>query len=163
MPYSNSEYVPITIKEVNCNNNALNVVPKSCTIVLKINDKNIPISKIITTSQEVIKNFNFEIEVYQLNDVELKLISHGIQAHGAHPDLGINSISRLILVVNELFKQYNTKIELFDFFQKYINTEYNGKSLGINFEDESGKLTLNIGNLSLENSILKFGMNIRII
>ena len=48
------------------------------------------------------------------------------------------------------------------FFQKYINTEYNGKSLGINFEDESGKLTLNIGNLSLENSILKFGMNIRI-
>lgn len=162
MPYSNSEYAPITIKEVNCNNNALNVVPKSCTIVLKINDKNIPISKIITTSQEVIKNFNFEIEVYQLNDVELKLISHGIQAHGAHPDLGINSISRLILVVNELFKQYNTKIELFDFFQKYINTEYNGKSLGINFEDESGKLTLNIGNLSLENSILKFGMNIRI-
>lgn len=162
MPYSNSEYVPITIKEVNCNNNALNVVPKSCTIVLKINDKNIPISKIITTSQEVIKNFNFEIEVYQLNDVELKLISHGIQAHGAHPDLGINSISRLILVVNEIFKQYNTKIELFDFFQKYINTEYNGKSLGINFEDESGKLTLNIGNLSLENSILKFGMNIRI-
>ena len=162
MPYSNSEYAPITIKEVNCNNNALNVVPKSCTIVLKINDKNIPISKIITTSQEVIKNFNFEIEVHKLNDVELKLISHGIQAHGAHPDLGINSISRLILVVNEIFKQYNTKIELFDFFQKYINTEYNGKSLGINFEDESGKLTLNIGNLSLENSILKFGMNIRI-
>lgn len=162
MPYSNSEYAPITIKEVNCNNNTLNVVPKSCTIVLKINDKNIPISKIITTSQEVIKNFNFEIEVYQLNDVELKLISHGIQAHGAHPDLGINSISRLILVVNEIFKQYNKKIELFDFFQKYINTEYNGKSLGINFEDESGKLTLNIGNLSLENSILKFGMNIRI-
>ena len=70
MPHSNSEYVPITIKEVNCNNNALNVVPKSCTIVLKINDKNIPISKIITTSQEVIKNFNFEIEVYQKNDVE---------------------------------------------------------------------------------------------
>ncbi len=119
MPYSNSEYVPITIKEVNCNNNALNVVPKSCTIVLKINDKNIPISKIITTSQEVIKNFNFEIEVYQLNDVELKLISHGIQAHGAHPDLGINSISRLILVVNEIFKQYNTKIELFDFLKIY--------------------------------------------
>lgn len=45
MPYSNSEYAPITIKEVNCNNNALNVVPKSCTIVLKINDKNIPIPK----------------------------------------------------------------------------------------------------------------------
>ena len=34
--------------------------------------------------------------------------------------------------------------------------------VGINFEDESGKLTLNVGNLKLDNGIIKIGMNLRV-
>lgn len=152
----------INIKEINCNNNALNVVPKFCSITLSIDDKKILMFEFIDSIKNIISEYNFEIDVYKISDQEIKLTSHGVQAHAAHPDLGINAISRLIIVVNQLFKQYNTTIEIFDFFSKYLNLEHNGKSLGINFEDESGKLTLNVGRLTLENSTLEIGMNLRV-
>ena len=152
----------INIKEINCNNNALNVVPKFCSITLSIDDKKILMCEFIDSIKNIISEYNFEIDVYKISDQEIKLTSHGVQAHAAHPDLGINAISRLIIVVNHLFKQYNTTIEVFDFFSKYLNLEHNGKSLGIDFEDESGKLTLNVGRLTLENSILEIGMNLRV-
>lgn len=43
-----------------------------------------------------------------------------------------------------------------------IYTQYNGENLKIDFSDESGKLTLNVGNFSLENSELKIKLNMRI-
>lgn len=43
-----------------------------------------------------------------------------------------------------------------------INLEYDGKSLEIDFKDESGALTLNVAQFNLENSNLVIGMNLRI-
>ena len=51
---------------------------------------------------------------------------------------------------------------MLDFFYKYINTDFDGKRLGINFIDESGMLTLNVGKFVLENNFLKIGLNLRI-
>ena len=116
----------------------------------------------IENIKELITKNNFEIDVYKMSEQELKLTSHGVQSHGAHPDLGINAISRLVVILNQIFKQYDISNELFDFFNQYIGTKYDGKSLGINVEDESGKLTLNVGHLSLKDSRLEMGMNIRI-
>ena len=53
-------------------------------------------------------------------------------------------------------------MELLEFFYTYINTQYDGKNLEINFEDESGKLNLNVGDFCLKDNILKIGLNIRI-
>ena len=108
------------------------------------------------------EKYDFDIDIYKLNDEEVKLTSHGVGAHAAHPNLGVNAISRLVIVLDTLFKNYHCSIELFDFFTKYIDTEYDGKSLGMNYKDESGTLTLNVGNISLENNILKIGLNLRI-
>ena len=152
----------IRIKEIDCNNNALNVVPKFCSIILSIDNSKIIMQDFIKTTQKVINKNNFEIDIYKISEQEIKLTSHGIQAHGAHPDLGLNAISQLLVATYKILNHYNISIELFDFFDKYIENEYNGKSLGINFEDESGKLTLNVGHLSLENSMLEISMNIRI-
>ena len=116
----------------------------------------------IHTIKSILTKLNYEIDIYKIDSENIKLTSHGIQAHGAHPDLGINAISRLIIALDEIFKQYKINIEFFDFFNKFINTEYYGESLNINFEDESGKLTLNVGNFSLQNKILQIGMNIRV-
>lgn len=159
-----SEYLSkdIIITNINCNNNALNVVPKICSVTLKINNNNISINNFIDKLKEIKQNYDFEIDIYKIDDENIKLTSHGIQAHSAHPDLGVNSISRLIIILDDIFKSYNINIELFDFFNKYICTEYYGEKLGINFEDESGKLTLNVGRFSLENSNLKIGMNLRV-
>ena len=162
MNYSNYYDKNIIITNIDCNNNALNVVPKICSIVLKINPNAIIINEFIENIKSIISKHNFEIDIYKIDNENIKLTSHGVQAHSAHPDLGINAISRLIIVLDEIFKIYNIKIELFDFFSKYINTQYYGQNLKIDFEDESGKLTLNVGSFSLENSVLKIGMNLRV-
>lgn len=161
MNYENPDS-SIQIKEIDCNNNELNVVPKFCSMIFTIDESKIMMRDFIKNIKEIISKNNFEIDIYKISEQELKLTSHGIQAHGAHPDLGINAISRLIVMLDQIFKQYDISNELFGFFNQYIGTEYDGKSLGINVEDESGKLTLNVGNLSLKNSRLEFGMNIRI-
>ncbi len=162
MPYNANASDNIYITNIDCNNNPLNVVPKICSACLKINSSKLIMENCISTIKSIIEKYDFEIDIYKINDEELKLTSHGVQAHGAHPDLGINSISRLIIILDEFLKNYNCSIPLFDFFTKHINLEYNGKSLNIDFKDESGPLTLNIGNMSLENNILKIGMNLRV-
>lgn len=162
MKYENLNLSSIQIKEIDCNNNALNVVPKFCSMIITIDNSKIKMQDFIKNIKELITKNNFEIDVYKMSEQELKLTSHGVQAHGAHPDLGINSISRLVVILNQIFKQYEISNELFDFFNRYIGTQYDGKSLGINVADESGKLTLNVGYLSLKDSRLEMGMNIRI-
>ena len=162
MKYSINNSDIIKILEVNCNNNALNVATNFCSIILSINPNKLQMKNLIKLLKDIISKNNFEIDIYQISTSDIKLTSYGIQAHGAHPDLGTNAISQLILVINNVFTNYNVQNDLFNFFSKYIKTDYNGKLLDINFEDESGKLTLNVGCLSLENSILEIGMNIRI-
>lgn len=164
-PYFLMDYsaidMPISIQEIDCNNNAINVVPKICSTVLKI-DSSIIMEDFIKNIKHIISTYDFDVDIYKLNDEEVKLTSHGIGAHAAHPNLGVNAISRLILVLDSLFKTYHISIELFDFFSKYIHTDYDGKSLGMHFKDESGSLTLNVGNFKLENNQLKLGLNLRI-
>ena len=159
--YFESSYVehnqPIIITNINCNNNAINVVPKYCECTLKIDTSKISIKDI----EIYIKKIHPDIS-YEINNNYIKLISNGTQAHAAHPELGVNSISNLIVLLNQLFSHYNIKINMFTFFDKHINTEYNGKSLGINCEDESGKLTLNVGDFKIEDNKLQIGLNLRI-
>ena len=163
-PYLSMDYstqnAPITIQEIDCNHNAINVVPKICSCVL--NNKNISSSEIINKLKKFIDEQNYEIDIYKIDEHRIKLTSHGIQAHAAHPDLGINSISRLVITLDKVFKTYNINIPIFDFFNKYINTQYDGQDLGISCEDESGKLTLNVGKIELNNHVLRIGMNLRV-
>lgn len=158
--YLNNEN--IQIKEISCNNNAINVVPKICSVILKINSLKIDMNNFIKTLKNIIDSFKYEIDIYQIDNEFIKLTSHGIPAHAAHPDLGLNAISRLLIALNSSFDNYNINLEILDFFNQYINIEIYGKSLGINFEDESGKLTLNVGKLILDNNIIKIGMNLRV-
>ena len=164
-PYLSMDYstqnAPITIQEIDCNHNAINVVPKICSTILKI-DSTLHMDTLIKNIKQIIEKYGFEIDIYKINDEEVKLTSHGIGAHAAHPDLGINSISRLVITLDKVFKTYNINIPIFDFFNKYINTQYDGQDLGISCEDESGKLTLNVGKIELNNHVLRIGMNLRV-
>ena len=162
MDYSQFEKEDIILENIDCNNNAINVVPKMCSCVLKINNKNISSSEFINNLKKIISEQNSEIDIYKIDEQRIKLTSHGIQAHAAHPDLGVNSISRLVIILDKIFKTYNINIPIFDFFNKYINIQYDGTDLGISCEDESGKLTLNVGKIKLNNHVLKIGMNLRV-
>ena len=162
MDYSNFLNKDIIIKEVNSYENPINVVPKLCSVILKINSTKIKMCDIIEKLKNIIDENKFEIDIYKIDETELKLTSYGTPSHAAHPDLGVNAISRLIIVLYKIFKVYKIHIELFNFFNTYINTDYYGENLKINFEDKSGKLTLNVGDFSLKNNILEIGLNIRI-
>lgn len=161
MDYSNFLDKDIVLKNIDCNNNPLNVVPKycSCEIVAK---NNIKIEDVNILIQKLISEYKFNIETIVLDNNTLKMISHGIQAHAAHPDLGVNAISRLIIVLDKLFKNYNIIVPLFDLFTKYIGLDFNGNKLNINIPDESGKLTLNVGKFYFKDNDLKIGFNLRV-
>lgn len=159
MPYK-MENKKIAIIKIDCNNNPNNVVPRICKIDLKI-DK-IDIDELTSKTEEIIKKYNFNIEISKLSENAIRLISKGLEAHAAHPDLGINAISNLIIVLNEILKKYNEGNELLDFFVKYIHIDYNGNKLGINKEDESGKLTLNVGKFEMQDDTIFISMNLRI-
>ena len=159
MPYK-IEDKKIAIIKIDCNNNLNNVVPRICKVDLKI-DK-IDIDELKCKTEEVIKKYNFNIEIIKLSENTIRIISNGLEAHAAHPDLGINAISNLIIILDELFKNYNEENELLDLFAKYINTDYNGNKLEINKEDESGNLTLNVGKFELKDNTMFISMNLRI-
>ena len=62
MDYSNFKTQDIIIKNIDCNNNALNVVPKICSTVLEIGS--ISMDNLILNLKNIITNYNFEIDIY---------------------------------------------------------------------------------------------------
>lgn len=162
MDYTTFLKKDIIIKEIDTFQNAINVVPKTCTTTLKINAHKIAMCDFIQNLKNIIDTKQFEIDLYKIDQEEIKLTSHGKSSHAAHPELGINAISQLLVVLHEIFNLYAIPVALLDFFHTYIHMQYNGKNLGINFEDESGKLTLNVGDFCLKNNLLQIGLNLRI-
>lgn len=148
------------IENISTNNNAINVVPKYCEATIYFDDTKI--NNIITNIKNILSNYNYDIKVEKIDNSHIKLISTGIPAHAAHPELGKNAISKLILVINELFNYYNINIEILNYFAKYIGDDFSGKCLDINFQDESGALTLNTAQFFLENNYINIAFNLRI-
>lgn len=161
MNYSKYLQDAIIITNIDCNNNAINVVPKFCSVDLKIDDSKINKQEFLEYLQNISKNHEIDIKIKE-NENNINIETNGISAHATHPDLGINAISRMLIILQDIFKQYNIHLEIFELFTKYIGMEYNGKRLGIDLEDESGKLTLNAGKFSLDDNEIKIGMNLRI-
>jgi len=150
----------IYIEDISTNNNAINVVPKFCSITLGFNNSK------ITSIQNVVKNildkYEYNINIEEIDNSHIKLESLGTAAHAAHPELGNNSLSKLLIVLYDLFAEFNIHIDILDYFVKYIGDDYTGKGLGINFEDESGILTLNTAQFFIENNCFNIGFNLRI-
>ena len=117
MDYSDFLDKDIIFKNIDCNNNPLNVVPKYCSCEIAVKN-NINIKNVDNLIKAFAIEYNFNIETTILDNNNLKMISHGVQAHAAHPDLGVNAISRLIIVLDKLFKNYNIIIPIFDLFTK---------------------------------------------
>lgn len=150
----------IYIEDISTNNNAINVVPKYCSIILKYD--NSKLTNIIEVLKQLINKYNYNINIEEFDNYTIKLISLGVSAHAAHPELGENALSKLLIVLNDLFNLYNIKLDILEYFTKYIGDDYTGKNLGINFEDESGILTLNTAQFILENNTLSLGFNLRV-
>lgn len=153
----------IQIVKIDCNQNAINVVPKYCKITLSV-DKSISLDDCIHNLQNLVDSHHFSISIHKefIEKNIFSINSHGVSAHAAHPDLGTNAISQALVVLYELFQMYGITNDLLSYFYKNLNLEYNGKSLEIDVQDESGSLTLNVAQLNIQESNLVLGMNLRI-
>lgn len=151
----------IKIVDVDCTNNALNVVPKFASVILNI-DKRIRTDSLINNLKAIISKYNYDIDIYKIDNQNIKLSSYGKSSHSAHPELGNNAITKLIIVLNDLFNKFKVNLPLISTFCKYIGDDYLAKNLGIDFEDESGHLTLNTSQIYIKDNKLYIGMNLRI-
>ena len=161
--YLKQKYVknPILyIQDISTNNNAINVVPKYSSITIGFDNQKL--SNIASDIKNILNKYNYNINIEKIDNSHIKLISLGVSAHAAHPELGNNSLSKLLIILNELFKLYNIPLNLLDYFTKYIGDNYTGKNLGINFKDESGNFTLNTAQFFLKDGYLNIGFNLRI-
>ncbi len=158
--YSHNKQDSIQIIHIDCHNNPINVVPKYCSITLLV-DNCISCDDCMHNLKMFVEKYNFNIDIKKEHN-RIILTSYGISAHAAHPDLGKNAISQVLIILYELFQHYSISNSLLSYFYEKIGLEYDGKSLGINLNDESGFLTLNVANLTIQASKLVLGMNLRI-
>ena len=137
------------ILEINCNNNAINVVPKYCSITLKYKSQE---NRIAFENDD-------KITVEKIDNDTIKIIATGVSAHAAHPDLGENAITTLLKYLNKyLQNDYISKLSDLGIFEITSPIFLSDKTI----EDESGVLTSNVGFLGYENGNLEIGLNLRV-
>ena len=138
------------IIEISCNNNALNVVPKYCSIILKPNSN---------TVSNLNSSENITISVLENNIIKIE--AFGIASHAAHPENGKNAITILFkyLIDNlEMQNNYLYKLNELGFFD-IINPNF----LNI-VKDESGDLTSNVAFVDYNTDLnaIIFKLNLRV-
>lgn len=147
----------IKIKDIDCKNNRINVVPKYCSAKIEVESK----------IEEEVKAFllskvSEDIAFTKMQN-EFYIETTGIQAHAAHPELGKNAISSMVMLLNEMFNRFDVEDRLLRLLANNIRNETNGESLGIKHDNEElGDLTLNLARLELKDGKIKAGMNLRI-
>ncbi len=100
---------------------------------------------------------------YNLEATEegVKISATGVASHAAWPEKGNNAAVKLIRFLKQSFTQIKFN-NLFEFIDSMIGTEIYGESLGIATEDEhSGKLTLNVGKVRVNNNESSVQIDIR--
>ena len=137
--------------------NVFNAVPESATITLPLSYKEAVERELPLYNEDKENKVSFEI-------AENKIIvtSKGVAAHAAHPSLGYNSLSALMIFLGRLDIKENGFKEMIKFFNDKIQMEFNGKLLGLNLVDEpSGEITINFGKCYVENGELIVSMDMR--
>lgn len=163
----------VDILEIDCNDNALNVVPKYCSITLKFHNH---------TKKDSLKNIcdpflNSNITIEHIDDTTIKIISTGKASHAAHPEDGNNAITNLVKYLIDNFHipdlpEYSYLEKLFhlgffdiespEFLSRndiFYATEFNDQSV---IQDESGILTSNVARLEYNKKKLTIKINLRV-
>ena len=86
----------------------------------------------------------------------------GIAAHGAHPDLGLNAVSILMVFLGSISFANEELNEFIGFYNDNIGFDLHGERMGCFFEDgPSGPLIFNVGVAIINEEIASVSVNIR--
>ncbi|NLY81367.1 MAG: dipeptidase PepV [Clostridiales bacterium] len=140
--------------------NAPNMVPDYARAVVKCEDRGT-----YESIKELGSLFRKENE-YKINfkgiGKSLEITTHGVSAHGAHPELGLNAISIMMEFLGKLNFAFEETNDFISFYNKKIGYEIDGQSLGIKLYDEvSGPLTVNVGMMEMNSEAVQIVVNAR--
>lgn len=110
----------------------------------------------LTKLENYFKTNSIKYEL-SLNDDDVKLVTYGVAAHASTPEKGVNAISHSLVALKEAGVKDPAIIEM----ATKLNTEINGKSLGIAVSDQYGDLTINAGIIKLEKNIITIYFDVR--
>ncbi|SFC93863.1 dipeptidase PepV [Clostridium uliginosum] len=134
-----------------------NVVPDYCECKLIYDvDRNVV---------DDFKDTNLKNRYKIITNVEKNVVvirSSGKSSHGSTPERGNNAISNMLIYLNKTLR-YEDEFSIFlNEFSNIIGFDYTGEKLNINFSDEeSGKLTLNLGIINGDTSEIRMRFNVR--
>ncbi len=114
--------------------------------------------------KEIVSAFNLTRQAnieYTSEDGITLLKSHGVSAHGSTPDKGTNAISQLLTLLDLIDIQIGDQSNFVRFLAKRIGMDYDGKNMGIGFDDAYNKLVLNLGMIELDRESGKATINVR--
>ncbi|MCR1972564.1 dipeptidase PepV [Clostridium sporogenes] len=136
---------------------ASNMVPDYCEAGIECPD-----TDMIIRSVEYCANRN-GIELTAEEKGGLVVVkSSGLSAHGSTPEIGENAIMQMFKFLAELPLGHCDELQFIRFFNNNVGNETDGKSFGVDLEDEpSGKLSFNVGTISMENNEIKMSLNLR--
>ncbi|AJE10289.1 dipeptidase PepV [Clostridium botulinum] len=136
---------------------ASNMVPDYCEAGIECPD-----TDMIIRSLEYCANRN-GIELTAEEKGGLVVIkSFGLSAHGSIPEIGKNAIMQMFKFLAELPLGHCDELQFIRFFNNNVGNETDGKTFGVELEDEpSGKLSFNVGTISMENNEIRMSLNLR--
>ena len=100
--------------------------------------------------------------VIEYNGKRTEITAKGVSAHASTPELGTNAISVIFdLMADKTFAQDDVN-DIVGFFKDHLGFDIHGERMEIPFEDEpSGKLSLNVGIVDIENDLAKLVIDVR--
>lgn len=118
-------------------------------------------SEIIKVAEEyaVRKDFNIKTE---MADGIVVIKSFGVSAHGSLPQMGKNAIMQIFAFLGTLNISDSDIVDFIDFFNKNAGFDVYGEAFGVGLEDKaSGKLSFNVGTVSIDENRADLGLNLR--
>lgn len=156
--FDNDDFSVIKIKSL-AGGHRPNMVPDECTCCfLPTGDQD----KILTHLHSMQQFSNYEITAGFCEDGGIEVTSKGVSAHGSTPEKGCNAIGQMLAFLSTMGLG-NSKLEQFLLFlNNTIGTDTTGECLNLALEDDlSGKLTLNLGTIEIDETHGEAVINIR--
>lgn len=134
-----------------------NMVPDYCEAGIEAKNTEF----VVKAVKEFAEKTGFKLTT-EIKDNKLTVISKGIGAHGSLPELGKNAIMQMFAFLDTLPLGKCDLADFVAFFNNHVGFETDGKSFGVGLEDkESGKLTFNVGTISMDETKIAMALNLR--
>ncbi|HHU77692.1 MAG: dipeptidase PepV [Caldicoprobacterales bacterium] len=136
-----------------------NMVPDECSCCfLPSADQD----KILAHLHSMQKFSDYELSAGFCEDSGIEVTAKGVSAHGSMPEKGKNAIAHILAFISTMGLGDSDMEQFLLFLNNRIGTDTTGAGLNLALEDEvSGKLTLNLGMISVDESRGEAVFNIR--